>query len=811
MKFGNKKKKKMNSIDMFENITKGQDISNDIINSTNINEQIEISPNSSDINENSEQIKDSNGIESPQKQKVHMSQLLCVFAIAFGLLIVTIGMRYGIQLVTNDFKIADNTKITDWNFVWGSSDNVINGDVTVWKKATKQKQVKKLSASENYLRMNYVIHASETNRKLVVETNYLPVKVVLDGETIYDTGYNKYEFVGSMRNSINIPASTNNQIIDVYMYVPSYQITLNTSLNSDMTGIAKYINYIGIIVAIGTMIAGIMMILSTFLISLKNIYLTRMIILGFTVITAGISLFISQVSYNTNLMILPVFYNLQLLFDVVAAIMIVICSFIGAKTDKKSKFMFLSPLILVSTVCLMFINSAKILSYILFGYTVLLLIFSVIIFSYLVERMENRLKYSWLSSIAFLYITAINIFNIISIALGFYGISRYIYGVGIFIFGVVLYAVFFKQSLNKVVRIQEREAQNIKNNEWSKKLATMFAELFVQKDNISFLQMTCEVINNILRENLSAYADHSVEASRKLQQGFRICAAIVNNGEITEITNIGGVAHCNYNNIIEKYKKTEKKIVFANTNFDMVIIVNKQVAAVIHVENIMNGLTTQFRNLIFTVQSNIELIYNNFQLKSEIELTQENIFIALAETVESISKGSKEHLIAVKNITRLICEQLGFSEKEAILVSGASVAHDIGKIAIPERILQKNGILTDQEREMMKRHIIYGYNILSQSSNDFMDAAAVIAYQHHEKYDGTGYLKFKGEQIHIYARIVAVADVFDALVSKRTYKDAWEPEKVYEYINERSGIEFDPQVVEAFNKVYDRILEQSVR
>ena len=90
-----------------------------------------------------------------------------------------------------------------------------------------------------------------------------------------------------------------------------------------------------------------------------------------------------------------------------------------------------------------------------------------------------------------------------------------------------------------------------------------------------------------------------------------------------------------------------------------------------------------------------------------------------------------------------------------------------------------------------------------------MEAAAVIAYQHHENYDGTGYLGLSGENIHLYARIVKVADVFDALMEKRTYKKAWPPQKVREYILEKSGIEFDPAIVKVFDKVFDEAIEAS--
>lgn len=110
----------------------------------------------------------------------------------------------------------------------------------------------------------------------------------------------------------------------------------------------------------------------------------------------------------------------------------------------------------------------------------------------------------------------------------------------------------------------------------------------------------------------------------------------------------------------------------------------------------------------------------------------------------------------------MLCEELGIEEKEREIISIASMMHDIGKLAIPEAIIDKEGKLTEEEFEQIKKHIYYGYNILSKSSGEFMEAAAIIAKEHHERFDGTGYMGIKGKNIHLYARIVMVADVFDA-------------------------------------------------
>jgi response regulator RpfG family c-di-GMP phosphodiesterase len=135
----------------------------------------------------------------------------------------------------------------------------------------------------------------------------------------------------------------------------------------------------------------------------------------------------------------------------------------------------------------------------------------------------------------------------------------------------------------------------------------------------------------------------------------------------------------------------------------------------------------------------------------------------------------------------------------------AAPMHDIGKISTPDSVLLKPGKLTPEEWEIMKQHPEVGLSILNGSQRPILKAAAVIAHQHHEKYDGSGYPQgLKGDAIHPYARIVAVADVFDALSHKRCYKEAWPLEKVTAYMQEAAGTHLDPRYVELLVKNIDK-------
>ena len=148
------------------------------------------------------------------------------------------------------------------------------------------------------------------------------------------------------------------------------------------------------------------------------------------------------------------------------------------------------------------------------------------------------------------------------------------------------------------------------------------------------------------------------------------------------------------------------------------------------------------------------------------------------------------------HVAGLIAEQLGHAEDEARLIEMAAPLHDIGKIAIPDSILLKPGPLTEEEIAVMRRHPRIGHELLSGSQNRFIQTGALIALRHHERYDGSGYPDgLVGDEIPLEARIVAVADVFDALISPRPYKQAWDIDAALAYLYAQRGRLFDPRCV----------------
>ena len=183
----------------------------------------------------------------------------------------------------------------------------------------------------------------------------------------------------------------------------------------------------------------------------------------------------------------------------------------------------------------------------------------------------------------------------------------------------------------------------------------------------------------------------------------------------------------------------------------------------------------------------------------ELECTQKEVIYRLALAAEYRDEDTWKHLMRLSHSSRLLAETMGFPQELCDSIQTVSPLHDVGKIGIPDTILLKPGRLTQDEYTLMKTHSTIGANILHGSNSTLVRMARDIALYHHERYDGSGYPNgSKGEDIPISARIVAVVDVFDALRSKRPYKEAWSIEESVKAIREGNGTQFDPAVVDSF-------------
>ncbi|MEA3290460.1 MAG: PAS domain S-box protein [Campylobacterota bacterium] len=266
----------------------------------------------------------------------------------------------------------------------------------------------------------------------------------------------------------------------------------------------------------------------------------------------------------------------------------------------------------------------------------------------------------------------------------------------------------------------------------------------------------------------------------------------------SEIRDISHIEQGDCENLKEKLSKKE-----------MVDIIFKNIAK--------NGKPFYMDTIVYPIEDSdsntiehLQLMHNIteiVELNQEIEDTQKEVVFTMGAIGETRSKETGNHVKRVAEYSYLLAKLTGLDDKEAELIKLASPMHDIGKVGIPDAILNKPGRLDKEEFEVMKEHAKIGYEMLKGSTRPILKASAFIALEHHERWDGKGYPSGKsGEDIHIYGRLTAICDVFDALGSDRCYKKAWDLEKILKLFNVEKGQQFDPVLMDLFLDNLDQFL-----
>ena len=312
------------------------------------------------------------------------------------------------------------------------------------------------------------------------------------------------------------------------------------------------------------------------------------------------------------------------------------------------------------------------------------------------------------------------------------------------------------------------------------KVFTIFNEKISQRIIETFLIFTITPIITILLI-IGRYNDYNIIDSQVTLEVFYIGLLMIISAVILAIS-FGKILKEDTKIIIGNIKNIE------NGEYENTSIINRP--------DELGEISYAMKNMSSSIKDGIHQIES---LSDEIINTQKEIIYTMGEIAETRSKETGNHVKRVAEYSKLIALKLGINEQEAEMLKLASPMHDIGKVGIPDNILNKPGKLTPEEFEIMKTHAQLGYEMLKHSSKPILQAAAIVSKEHHEKYNGNGYPKgLKGEEIHIFARITAVADVFDALGSDRIYKKAWEDKKIFELFNNEKGEHFDPKIIDIF-------------
>lgn len=234
----------------------------------------------------------------------------------------------------------------------------------------------------------------------------------------------------------------------------------------------------------------------------------------------------------------------------------------------------------------------------------------------------------------------------------------------------------------------------------------------------------------------------------------------------------------------------------------------EQFSTLVFICGIPDDVNAHDKHLIELFSRNVQIAYNNILLSQEIEDTQREIVYRLGNALETRSKETGHHLKRVAHFSALLGRLAGLDEEDVVTLRLAAPLHDVGKIGIPDAVLNYPGPLNSAQWEIMKTHAQIGHDLLYDSPRKVLKTGALISLTHHEKWDGSGYPHgLVGEDIHIYGRIVSLVDVFDALYHKRCYKPAFDADFCTQYIVDNSGTAFDPRLVDLFMLNLDKFME----
>jgi putative two-component system response regulator len=308
----------------------------------------------------------------------------------------------------------------------------------------------------------------------------------------------------------------------------------------------------------------------------------------------------------------------------------------------------------------------------------------------------------------------------------------------------------------------------------------------------------------------SLLCEYEVFAAKEGKKGLQLAEMVAPDLILLDINmpSMTGYEVCRRLKLIKKVRDIPVIFLTANEGSDFEEIGFKM-GAVDYISKPFNAIVLKAR-----VKTHVDLYRLQTNLQEQVEegieeirkLNHEITFIS-ASIAEMKSEETGAHLRRVSEFCYLLAKFLGHDEAECEKIKMAAVLHDIGKVGIPDEILNKPEKLSDEEWHIMQTHSQLGYNMLFDSEFELMRLAAKMALEHHERWDGKGYpLSKKEDEISVVGRICAIADVFDSLLDRRVYKEAWEEGRVRDYFTQMSGVQFDPHITAVLLENFDMFI-----
>lgn len=751
------------------------------------------------------------------------NQISIRFAVIMSFAILTFGVLIflsNISLTTSfNYEIGSRqNRVTSWKYVTGRTLPDITQENPQWKQSDEFTGIRK-PVMDKFVFLTSIVNVNKNEDTVYIHTQSEDINVFFDGLELTGTFYTN-PLTRLKMIKYPLPSGTSSgelRIIAVSGFI--FDISVGIAENARIDEIKRASNTGGIIISLLFALIGLGIFVLALFLSIKLRNLGKISLSGIIIfLTSFIFMVTSRLHFSGIFNLLFFQSSEELIYPGVSQSVLVFLVFLVFSTSlwaSRSRNLF--PKVIISLMALATISYVILMpksgwETVNIGYAAFLTIAALLILPYyrrLLKENHSRDRMLYFSFILVVLLTSYDLINsVIKILPGFGPVSI----IGLLIYAFSLLMLSLSQSIYVNVRIDERNEQIKRNRVWIEKTIAVSAGIFTQQQLDEFCIQTAIGVKKLIesdeQERLDMpYNDKKLLVPEHVPE-LAVSIALKKDKKFEEIYNSGGVLDCKYEMYEKKHSNNVSEgIYFGGSYLVISLFVTNQLVAIIYFEGINGGISENLKNILTIAYSNISIALDNLKLKKEVAQTQESIFTHLAEMSESKSEETGFHIKRVAEYVKTICEAYGLPEEETRIVYIASMMHDVGKLAIPENLIQKRGNLSSEEFDTIKQHVIYGHNMLTKSQGELMRAASIIALQHHERWNGEGYLGLKGQDIHLYARITAVADVFDALTSNRTYKDTWTVQEACGLILEKSGTQFDPAVSNAFAKCMDKIIK----
>ena len=719
--------------------------------------------------------------ENKRTQKLNKATfkegVLPLLGVALVVFVMTVAVYFVADYVASSYP-SENT-LSGWNYLYTEKAGAVpEGELRIFN--SQNPILTESAVKKSNLYLTKTIEPENTGKTLVLVTDYSPVKIRLNGKDIYDNQFKTEEYVGNCYNAIYLEPSTHDQQIDVFMKLP-FSVRFEAYLKSG--GDPAFDFSLGFYFGAGLLAAGLIAMAVFGVLSIVKRRFYRSILISGLGAYIGLAIVMHLLPESTYLLNLPIWLRLsEIPVQMTFLITLAFLNRMFKKHIKSGIAIGLAALISIGLMMLSFTAlMVKISSIVM---CVLCLAAALFVAQLALAQLERRTQYATPVFVMCVFYALMILFAGILLINRFRVMYIYTAAVSTFVVGCVLEYTYIHDYRFAQKNSGFRE-QSVRYGNSVDLISVFIRNMLSCSDQDAFYHTVVTELSELLTKYNSENAD------------VDYCIAVKENGAYNEVIS-KGVTGCQYRVIEDNFLKNDKNYIFSETYFEYVLKNGDDIGCIIHFENIKNGLDTFFISMLEATFCGLETTYENMFVQSD-KRDINIIFEELAENAELDNGCSVEHLENICKYTRELCLRLGFDKEKAEHIATASKLHDLGKIAVPKHIIEKQGRLSEEEQIIIGSHTDFGYTILSAFADDpLISTAAVIARYHHEHYDGTGKNALKGEDIPIEARIVTVCDVFDALVSERSYKKAWTKEAASEYIAEQTGKLFDPKISEAF-------------